>query len=79
MLGGVIVLTIHYALAYAGIYTRPHPGQSAAAWLREHTQESAVILKEHWEEGIPHVPGRQREELQLYEPDSETKFIRIAE
>ncbi len=79
MLGLITTLTVHYALAYMAIYARPHPGQSAAVWLREHTHEGSVILKEHWEEGIPHLPGRQWEELPLYEDDNEAKLTRIAE
>lgn len=77
-IGLLVATTAHYAIAYEGIYTRPHPAQSASEWLRNNARPQSLILKEHWEEGIPNLPGVKREELELYNPDGEFKFTRIS-
>ncbi len=78
VIGLIVAATAHYALSYETIYARPHSAQEASAWLRENASFGSLILKEHWEEGLPNLPGMAREELQLYDPDSESKFLRIA-
>ncbi|MBI4306044.1 MAG: glycosyltransferase family 39 protein [Chloroflexi bacterium] len=79
LLAAVLVPTAHYALAYASIYTRPHPAQSASDWLTAHAGPGDIVLKEHWEEGIPELARFRSQELELYNPDSQAKFERIAE
>ncbi len=75
----VIALTAHYALAFESIYRDLHPAQDVSEWLRQNAQPGAAVLQEHWEEGIPNVPGLvYPERLGLYEPDTPEKFDRIA-
>ncbi|MSQ25205.1 MAG: phospholipid carrier-dependent glycosyltransferase [Dehalococcoidia bacterium] len=71
--GSALALTLLYAVSYVRIYARPHPAQAAAAWLRENTPPNAVFAKEHWEEGLPNLPGHPIIELELYNDDHEGK------
>ncbi len=76
----VLVLTAHYAGAFASIYSRPHPAQEASEYLNaQPVPEGAVLLKEHWEEGIPGLHQYKVDELQLYDPDTAAKFQRVSD
>jgi YYY domain-containing protein len=76
--GGVLLGTAAYGIAYASLYRTPHPALEASRWLREHAPPGALILKEHWEEGIPHLGAFRVEELPLYDPDTLEKLIHLA-
>ena len=39
----------------------------------------ALLLKEHWEEGVPKLEGYRQEELTLYENDDAPKLERLAQ
>jgi len=73
----VAVPTAHYALAYTTIYSRPHPAVRAAEFLDAQTLPAPLILKEHWEEGLPGLGRYRVQELELYNPDFGQKFERI--
>ena len=46
------------ALAYVvGVYGQPLTSVRAGEWVRENAPRGAVILKEHWEEGLPRLGG----------------------
>ena len=67
-----------YAVAYDRIYTRPHPASEASAWVQANVAQGSLLLKEHWEEGLPDLGRYRHAELPLYEPDSIDKMQRLA-
>ena len=74
----VVVATAHYALSFVSIYSGEHPAQNVSKWLDENAPTGSLVLQEHWEEGIPHVPGLYYDRLELYNHDSREKFDQIA-
>ncbi len=77
MIGGLALLlgsTGLYALSYVAIYSQPHTAIRTAEWINADAREGAVILREHWEEGVPGLHGYDIRELGLYEPDSQSKL-----
>ncbi len=74
----LLVSTGFYAVAYTAVYDREHPAIRTARWINENAPKGSVILKEHWEEGIPGLRGYEIRELPLYNDDTETKLSRIA-
>ena len=79
--GLVLVLgaTAFYAVSYLSVYREPHTAVRAADWLRQNAPEGSIILKEHWEEGLPHLDGYQIRELEMYNDDRPQKFREVAE
>ena len=79
---GLMVLVVGatglYAVAYDRIYTRPHPATEASAWLQANVPQGSLLLKEHWEEGIPDTGRYRVQELPLYDPDSIGKMRNLA-
>ena len=71
-----------YALSYISIYNRPHTAAGASQWIVRNVPEGSVILKEHWDEGLPGLGGYSYNapelELTVYDPDSPEKLRRIA-
>ncbi len=74
----LLAATVHYALSYETIYASDHPAQQTSQWFKDNAPQGSLILKEHWEEGIPGLPQYFREEMELYNPDIEFKFTRIS-
>lgn len=85
MAGALIALVIGgaalYSLAYlAGIYGGTHTAVRAAEWLNRSAQDDALILKEHWEEGLPNLKGGfSHFDLPLYEDDNLSKTALVAQ
>ena len=82
LLAGLFLLlaaTGFYAVAYTSVYAQEHPAIRTARWINENAPEGSVILKEHWEEGIPGLHGYEIRELPLYNDDTQAKLRRIAE
>ena len=75
----VVGATALYAFAYDRIYARPHPASEASTWIQGNVPEGALLLKEHWEEGIPDVGRYQLRELPLYDPDGRSKMQGLAD
>ena len=73
-IGGGVVLTALYAFSYLTIYSSPHPAVRASAWLNTNAPEGSLILKEHWEEGLPDLWTFERRELPMYNPDGPQKL-----
>jgi YYY domain-containing protein len=78
LLALVLAPTAHYAAAYMTVYARPHPAQQAGDWLEDNAPRLSVVLKEHWEEGVPGLGNYRVLELEVYNPDFDAKFDRIA-
>ena len=75
----LLAATGFYAVAYTAVYEREHPAIRTARWINANAPKGSVILKEHWEEGIPGLHGYEIRELPIYDPDTETKLSGIAE
>jgi YYY domain-containing protein len=77
----LVVLTVSawYAVAYLNIYRGPHPAQEASEWIKTNIPAGALLLKEHWEEGLPDLPQYPTDELPLYDDDNAAKVARLSE
>ena len=73
------LVTVFYALAYMSVYTSEHPAVRGAEWVRENVPPNSVILKEHWEEGLPGLHGYQILELPMYNDDRPYKINQISD
>ena len=67
-----------YALSYMSIYQEPHPAVRTASWIKSNAPADAIILKEHWEEGIPNLHGYEIRELPLYNNDGSDKLRQLS-
>lgn len=67
-----------YTLSYMSVYQLPHTAVRTSSWLQENAEKGSIVLKEHWEEGIPGSSGFKIRELPMYEPDSVEKVREIA-
>jgi YYY domain-containing protein len=77
-MAGVVVMTGLYAFAFLQIYSDDHTANRTAEWFQENAERGAVVLKEHWEEGIRGMPFVETRELPLYDPDGPTKLQTMA-
>ena len=82
LVSGVITVVLGsstlYAVAYDRIYTQPHPATEASSWISNNIPKGAVLLKEHWEEGLPNLSNYRTKELPLYDADTIEKMHEIA-
>ena len=78
VLAAVLGTTLVYALAFESIYAAPHPAVAMATWIREHLPRGSLILREHWEEGLPGLGDYPQRQLPLYEPDTPAKASLLA-
>ncbi len=74
----LVGVTGFYAISYAGIYSETHTAVRASDWINLNAPKGSVILKEHWEEGLPNMSGYDVRELPLYNDDTEQKSRLIA-
>ena len=74
----LVGITALYALAYTSIYREPHTAVRTSQWLNRSAPEGSLILKEHWEEGLPDLHRYEVQELPLYEDDTPRKLSQIA-
>ncbi len=82
LVAGAVLLvgsTAFYAFSYVSVYGQTHTAVRAAEWINENVPKGAVILKEHWDEGLPNLVGYQVRELSLYDPDSQEKVRSLSE
>ncbi len=63
-----------YGVSYLGLYNDTHPAVEASDWINDNVGESSLILKEHWDEGLPAMGRYRIRELPLYEPDTAAKL-----
>ena len=71
--------TVFYGVSYSGIYSEVHPAVRASEWIQENVPRGSIILKEHWEEGLPDLYEYEIEELPIYEYDLPSKFSRMSD
>ena len=77
-LASVFATTGFYAVSYLGLYGKTHPAVAASVWINENAPNGSVVLKEHWEEGLPGMDNYQVRELPLYEPDTPGKMQTVS-
>ena len=78
VLGVLLVITAHYALAFESIYAKSHPAQNASDWISANVDPGSTILKEHWDEGLPELYQYDVQELPLYNHDSLVKLNEVS-
>ena len=81
LVAGLVLLigsTAFYALSYMSVYSTSHTAVRASEWINQNVPGASVILKEHWEEGLPNLHRYRLRELPMYERDSLIKFSNIA-
>ena len=74
-----VAATAFYGLAYVNMYRDTHTAVRASEWMRQNAPADSLMLKEHWEEGLPRLHGYRIEELQIYDPDTPTKLRRMSD
>ena len=57
--GSVLAATLLYALAFAGLYTRPHPWLAASEWICRQVPPGSVIAVEWWDDPLPLRPDER--------------------
>ncbi|MBN4064986.1 glycosyltransferase family 39 protein, partial [Dehalococcoides mccartyi] len=76
----VLIFTIHYSLSFMNVYSGQHPLNDVSAWLRDNAEPGSKVVQEHWEEGIPGVPGLDmHERAELYNDEHPGKFDDLTE
>lgn len=84
---GAILSTVLWGIGFFSIYTREQTRISASTWIYEHVPEGSLVLREHWDDGLP-LPlisdtpeshGYRLESLTIYEPDSDGKLTYYAD
>lgn len=85
-LGSAVLLsTLLYALAFTGVYLRPHTWVAASDWICRNVPAGAVLTSEEWDDQLPTARYRAapavrygHEQLRLYAPDDEAKLDELA-
>ncbi|MFL2762028.1 MAG: DUF2298 domain-containing protein [Dehalococcoidia bacterium] len=75
----VIVLggTIIYSAGYINMRSEAHSAMQSSEWLQQHSDISSIVLREHWDEGLPLLRKPLQIDLPMYDPDTpqKTKLI----
>jgi YYY domain-containing protein len=82
LVGGLVLLvgsTGFYALSYMAVYGEPHTAVRISQWINQNASEGSIILREHWEEGVPGLFDYEIREMPLYDDDTPDKLRRLSE
>ena len=73
----ILVATILYALAFAGIYGRPHTAVAASKWINANVPTGASIINggSYWDEQLPDLGRYDVWTFPAYHPDSDRNKI----
>ena len=73
----VLGTTVLYAIAFSGIYSRPHTAVTAAEWINANVPPGASIINggSHWDERIPNLGRYDVWTFPAYHPDSDRNKI----
>lgn len=71
--------TLFYAVSYLGIYAETHSAVRAGEWIRSNVPSDSLILREHWDEGVPDLYGYELDELPIYNPDDDAKLSAMSD
>ena len=74
----IVGATAFYALSYTAVYSETHTAARASEWINRNAPGGSVILKEHWEEGLPNLSSYRIRELPMYDPDGPAKVDKLA-
>ena len=74
-----LTATLFYAVSYLGIYAETHSAVRAGEWIRSNVPRDSLILREHWDEGVPDLYGYELDELQIYNPDNQAKLSAMSD
>ena len=74
----LVLTTLFYAIAYISIYRSTHTAVQASEWINLNVDKGSLILKEHWEEGLPNLGSYKTVELPMYDPDTKMKAQLLA-
>ena len=75
----VVGSTGFYAISYMFVYSGTHTAVRASEWINANVRPASVVLKEHWEEGLPGLHSYRVRELPMYEPDGQAKLQALSE
>ena len=77
VLTAIIAATVLYALAFSGIYSRPHTAVTAAEWINSNVSPGASIINggSFWDERIPDLRPYDVWTFPAYHPDSDRDKI----
>jgi hypothetical protein len=80
--GVVLAYGLFYALAFTGVYLRPHTFVQASRWYAEHARPGARVIQEHWDEKLPFrlpdTPPFETANFPSHDPDSPAKLRRMS-
>jgi len=73
----VVASTVLYALAFSGIYSRPHTAVSASEWINANVPSGASVINggSYWDERIPDLGRYDVWTFAAYHPDSDRSKI----
>ena len=74
-----LLFTVFYAFSYLGIYSKTHPAVRAGEWVQSNVPRDSLILREHWDEGVPGLGAYKFQDLELYNHDSQSKLSEISD
>jgi 4-amino-4-deoxy-L-arabinose transferase-like glycosyltransferase len=75
-----LITSTLWAGAFISVYRSPATRTAASQWIYENVPPQSVILREHWDYGLPvHLAGREAPPFRFvimnnYDPDSEEKM-----
>ena len=73
------LVTIFYAISYLGIYSETHSAVRAGEWIQSNVPRDSLILREHWDEGVPGLGAYEWQDLELYNHDGQSKLSRMSD
>ncbi len=75
----VVGFQIIWLVSFLSIYTQNNTRVTASNWLNQNAAPASLILREHWDDGLPLSPRSDLilKDLPLYEPDSSAKWQNI--
>ena len=73
----VLMATVLYALAFAGVYGRTHTAVAASDWINDNVPANASIINggSYWDEQIPNLRGYDVWTFPAYHPDRDLNKI----
>ena len=74
----ILLLSLHYPLSFLNIYSQNHTAIEASNFLNLNAKPNSLILKEHWDEGLPNLNKFKIKELPLYNFDSTKKTLNLS-